>query len=76
MTVTGAQVKAARELLRWSHDALAVRTRVSPTVISHFETGARRIPVLSVSAIQRALEAAGVEFVEGEPGVRLKGAPP
>jgi transcriptional regulator with XRE-family HTH domain len=75
MTITGAQVKAARELLRWTQDRLAVETRVSPTAISNFETDRRRPSALSVSTLRRTLEAAGVEFIDGEPGVRLK-APP
>jgi ribosome-binding protein aMBF1 (putative translation factor) len=72
MTITGQQVKAARRLIGWTQDSLAVEIRVSPTCISNFEMGKRRPSVLIVSVIQRALEAAGVEFVEGEPGVILK----
>jgi hypothetical protein len=49
-----------------------VEVRVSPSTIGHFEMGKRRPSVLIVSTIQRALEAAGVEFSEGEPGARLK----
>ena len=75
MTITGEQVKAARRLLGWTQDTLAVETRVSPTIISHLETGRRRVAVLSVSVIQRALEEAGVEFTNGDrPGVKLKKA--
>jgi transcriptional regulator with XRE-family HTH domain len=75
MTITGPQVRAARLLLGWTQDKLAVETRVSPSSISHFETGRRRVAVLSVSTLQRALEEAGVEFFEGEPGAKLRVKP-
>ena len=75
MTITGQQVRAARQLLRWTQDTLAAEVRVSPTTIGHFETGKRPPSMLMISAIQRTLERAGVEFVDGEPGVRLKAKP-
>ncbi len=76
MAITGQQVKAARLLLGWTQDRLAVETRVSPTAISNFETGRRRPSVLIVSTLQRTLEAAGVDFVGGGPGVKLRKAEP
>ena len=39
--------------------------------VTSFEAGRRLIPA-TVSGIRRALEAAGVEFLEGD-GVRLRG---
>jgi transcriptional regulator with XRE-family HTH domain len=74
-TLTGQQVKSARRLLGWTQDKLAAETRVNLPAIGHFETGKRRPSVLIVSVIQRALEDAGIEFVEGESGVRLKARP-
>jgi hypothetical protein len=52
---------------------LADGAMVSRSVIIDFEKG-RRVPVRNnLAAIQRALEAAGVEFTNGDaPGVRLK----
>jgi DNA-binding XRE family transcriptional regulator len=73
--ITGQQVKGARRLLRWTQDALAAEVRVSPTTIAHFEAGRRQPSLLTVSTLQRALEEAGVEFVEGEPGAKLRVKP-
>jgi hypothetical protein len=44
---------------------------VSASTVGYFEAGNRR-SVLDVSVVQRVLEAGGVEFVDGEPGVKLK----
>jgi transcriptional regulator with XRE-family HTH domain len=74
MAITAAQLKAARQLLGWSQTQLAAEARVSPTTVSHYESGRHRASLGIVSAIQRALEAAGVEFTNGgRPGVRLRG---
>jgi DNA-binding XRE family transcriptional regulator len=75
MTITGQQVKAARMLLGWSQFKLAAEIRISETTIGHFEIGRRWPSARIVSAIQRTLEIAGVEFVDGEPGVTLKAKP-
>jgi transcriptional regulator with XRE-family HTH domain len=79
MTITGQQVKAARALLDWTQDKLAVEIRVSPSITGHFETGKRRPSMRIVSTLQRALEATGVTFVEenGEgSNVRLRTGKP
>jgi transcriptional regulator with XRE-family HTH domain len=69
--ITGEQVKAARELLGWSLPRLASRAAVSDATIRKWESGGHR-PANTVS-IQHALEAAGVEFTNGnKPGVRPK----
>jgi transcriptional regulator with XRE-family HTH domain len=59
-------------LLDWSQAELAARSNLSESTIRDFEKG-RRIPsVNSLAAVWRALEAAGVEFIDGDqPGVRL-----
>jgi transcriptional regulator with XRE-family HTH domain len=75
MTITGAQVKAARELLGWTLLGLGYRARVSEPTISAFEGSRRTIRIDKVQAIRLALEAAGVIFVEEDgdgPGVRLR----
>jgi transcriptional regulator with XRE-family HTH domain len=75
MTITAAQLKAARQLLGWTQEQLAVEARVSPSAVSRFEA-ARHWPSSGiVSAVQSALEAAGVIFTpeNGDgPGVRLR----
>jgi transcriptional regulator with XRE-family HTH domain len=72
MTIIAAQLKAARQLLGWSQSRLAGEVGVSATNISKLERGARSVSVLTVSTIRRVLTEAGVDFVEGEPGVKLR----
>jgi ribosome-binding protein aMBF1 (putative translation factor) len=71
MTISGNQVRAARELLGWSRYTLAGKCKPGETTIRYFENGTRR-PPFNVLAIRRALEAAGVEFTDEHPGVRLR----
>jgi transcriptional regulator with XRE-family HTH domain len=75
LTITGQQAKAARLLLGWTKDRLAGEAGVSATTVGKFESGKLRLSVLSVSTIQRALESADVEFVDGDPGVKLTRRP-
>ena len=66
------QSRAARGLLDWSQAELAARSNLSESTIRDFEKG-RRVPSINnLAAVRRALEAAGVEFIDGDqPGVRL-----
>jgi transcriptional regulator with XRE-family HTH domain len=66
------QSRAARGLLDWSQAELAARSNLSESTVRDFEKG-RRVPSINnLAAIRRALEAAGVEFIDGnQPGVRL-----
>jgi transcriptional regulator with XRE-family HTH domain len=52
---------------------LGARANLSESTIRDFEKG-RRVPTVNnLAAIQHALEAAGVEFTNGDqPGVRLR----
>ena len=70
--MTPDQSRAARGLLDWSQAELAARSNLSESTIRDFEKG-RRIPSIhNLAAVRRALEAAGVEFIDGNhPGVRL-----
>jgi transcriptional regulator with XRE-family HTH domain len=64
----------ARAALHLGVRELAERAAVSPTTITRLERGEALYP-RTVEAIQRALEAAGVEFIAengGGAGVRLK----
>jgi transcriptional regulator with XRE-family HTH domain len=72
--ITPPQSRAARGLLEWSQEELAARSNLGLSTIRDFEKG-RRVPTINnLAAIQRAIEAAGVEFIAengGGPGVRL-----
>jgi transcriptional regulator with XRE-family HTH domain len=55
MTITGAQVKAARLLLGWTQPKLAAETGVTAATIAEFEEGKQRPPMLDVSVVHRML---------------------
>lgn len=66
------QCKMARAALGLGVRDLAKAADVSPDTIARLERGEELKP-RTVEAIRAALEAAGVEFTNGEaPGVRLK----
>lgn len=65
----------ARAALNWSLADLAEAAGVHRNTISNFETGRYGGEPEKLAAIQRALEAAGVEFIPENgsgPGVRLR----
>ena len=73
--MTREQSRAARGLLGWTQDDLAKKSRVSVTTIRNFERGASQPIAVTLEAMQRALEAGGVNFIAengGGLGVRLK----
>jgi transcriptional regulator with XRE-family HTH domain len=73
--ITAPQLRAARALLGWSQDDLARRSKVSKPTIVRLEHGEGEIGGYPSTRgkLQRALEAAGIEFTNrGEPGVRLR----
>jgi transcriptional regulator with XRE-family HTH domain len=63
MTISAAQLKAARQVLGWSQDDVANASGVSTETVVYFEFGKRRVSAVDLSDIKRALEAAGIEFV-------------
>ena len=70
-----AQCRAARALLDWSQKQLADAARVGVVTVRQFEKAAADPRNSTLDVIQRALEAAGVIFVDenGEgAGVRLR----
>jgi hypothetical protein len=78
-SLTSAQIRAARALIRWSAQELATKTEVGVTTIRRAELTASETKLTRVNdhAIRRTLEAAGVEFIDAEgggPGVRLREA--
>ena len=73
--ITAAQCRAGRALLDWSRDKLAAKAGSALRTIVDFERGAREPRAATIEALRRALEAAGVEFTNGDaPGVRVKSA--
>lgn len=78
--IGGPQIKAARGLLGWSAETLADHAKIGRATVQRAETSlVPPITVANLLAIQRALEAAGVIFIDrdrssggGGPGVRLK----
>jgi transcriptional regulator with XRE-family HTH domain len=73
MSFTSAQCRAARALLNWSQEELATASRIAIKTIADFERGSRAPYARTLSELQSALEAAGIEFTNGgEPGVRMR----
>jgi transcriptional regulator with XRE-family HTH domain len=77
MPLTSAQIRAARALIRWSAEDLARETALSVATIRRAEIAEGEISMTAANdlAVRRALEAAGVEFIDengGGPGVRLR----
>src|SRR5215471_2247196 len=73
--VTKAQLRAARALLEWTQSVLSERSGISLPTIKRLEPGDGVLSAnhQTVLALERALEAAGVEFTDGDrPGVRLR----
>ena len=78
--LTASQIRAARALLGWSQPALAQASGISlPTIVRmESQLGPGRSSAANVDAVRRALEKAGVTFLEADdaraagPGVRLK----
>jgi DNA-binding transcriptional regulator YiaG len=59
------QCRAARGLLDWSQQVLADKANVGLSTVRNFEKG-RSTPIANnVTAIRAAIEATGIEFVEG-----------
>jgi len=68
------QCKMARAAVGIGVRELAAAARVSPDTVARLERG-ESLRERTVDAIRAALEAAGVEFTNGEqPGVRLRKA--
>jgi hypothetical protein len=73
--ITAAQCRAARALLDWSQQQLADAARIGVVTVRQFEAAAAQPRNATIDVVRRALEAAGVIFVDenGEgPGVRLR----
>ena len=79
MLTTGNQLKAARALIGFEQNTLADKAQIHVNTIRNMEAkGASEITSGAdiVGRVQRALEGAGVEFLNHcIPGVRLRGTP-
>jgi transcriptional regulator with XRE-family HTH domain len=73
MSFAPAQCRAARGLLGWSQAQLAEASKVATKTIADFERESRTPYDRTLADVQKAFEAAGVEFTNGgEPGVKLR----
>jgi transcriptional regulator with XRE-family HTH domain len=75
--LTSSQIRAARSLIRWSAEDLARECSLSVATVRRAELTESETSMTTAndSAVRRALEAAGVEFIDengGGPGVRLR----
>jgi transcriptional regulator with XRE-family HTH domain len=67
------QCRAARGWLGWTQQELADRAKVGLSTLRDFEARRRKPIPNNLAAIRSALEAAGIEFTNGDvPGVRLR----
>jgi len=72
--MTPLQARAARALLKWGVRDVAERAKVTPNTVSRLEQdepGPRGPQPVTVDAVRRVYEEAGVEFIDAD-GVRLK----
>ncbi|TIV38999.1 MAG: helix-turn-helix transcriptional regulator [Mesorhizobium sp.] len=69
--MTPAQCRAARALLDWSQQHLAEVSKIGNATIRNFEGGKSTPQHATLDVLRRALEAAGVEFINGT-GVKLR----
>ena len=70
--MTGAQIRKARAILKWSQADLARAAGLSPESVMQAEgIGPRLVPLATTAAITHAIEQAGIEYGRTI-GVRLK----
>ncbi len=75
MIITAEQCRGARAMLSWPRETLADSAKVAIRTLVDFERGARRPYDRTLADIRRALEGAGIIFIDengGGAGVRLK----
>jgi transcriptional regulator with XRE-family HTH domain len=70
--MTPAQCRAARALVDLTQPALAEAAGLGLSTVVDFERSRRQVSADAIAAIRSAIEAAGVEFTNGDqPGVRM-----
>lgn len=67
------QCRMARAALNWPAKELALKARVGVATVARLERGDTSTIPATLAAIQRALEEAGIEFIER--GVRFRDEP-
>lgn len=77
LVITGAQIRSARAALRWTAAQLAEQCALGIQTIKRLEQfdGLPPARAVTLDLIQRALEAAGIEFIgspDDAPGIRLR----
>ena len=77
--LTSGQIRAARAFLRWRAEDLARESAVGVATIRRAELAGSETSMTAANdlSVRRALEAAGIEFMDGNgggPGVRLRKA--
>jgi transcriptional regulator with XRE-family HTH domain len=75
--LASSQIRAARALLHWSAEDLARESALGLATIRRAENSENKTSMTAANdlSVRRALETAGVEFIEengGGPGVRLR----
>ena len=65
------QCRAARALLNWTQSQLAAAAGVGLSTVKMYEIGRKQPMRQNLEAMQRALEDAGVEFIDDR-GVQLR----
>ena len=73
--ISRAQCRAARAMIEWSRQRLAEAANVAERTLIDFERGARQPYDRTLADIRRALEQAGIIFIDEDelgPGVRLR----
>jgi transcriptional regulator with XRE-family HTH domain len=76
--ITPEQSRAARALLNWSQEELSVAAHIGIVTVRQFELGNTTPRFLTLQAMRRVLEEAGVIFIDENgdgPGVRLRKKP-
>lgn len=76
MKIGGRQLAAARTLLGWSQDRLAEAADLSRQALLRWENDQTAPHESTIQRVVQVIEAAGVEFTNGDqPGVRFKKRP-
>ena len=78
-SMTPAQCRAARALLRWSQEDLARTAEINAVTLRNYENEKTTAQRASISVMRQAFETAGVVFTESDrelgPGVALRRVP-